>query len=192
LHRLGSKLNRTVLNSCGNPLSVPQITRDFLRYTKLRVNGWSHSHQKRSQTRKLTIFGNTKQVIQDYDTVFDNSILSAKMTHYGFSSVPCRDCRVCPRVSCLGTKAGLPGTKAVPWHQARQSITVIRPQKDLQLETLFLRGIPPAAGGKHSPRTSSLDFGLWSSYFAVTLSSTGTGPIFGEYISQNRSHPQGP
>jgi hypothetical protein len=34
----------------------------------------SHSHQKRTQKRKLTIFGNTKQVIQDYDTVFDNSI----------------------------------------------------------------------------------------------------------------------
>ena len=29
LHRLGSKLNRTVLNSCGNSLSVAQITRDF-------------------------------------------------------------------------------------------------------------------------------------------------------------------
>ena len=51
------------------------------------------------------------------------------------------------RESCLGTKAGLPDTKAVPWHQARPSITVIQPQKDLQLET------PPASGGKHSPRT---------------------------------------
>jgi hypothetical protein len=29
LHRLGSKLNRIVLNSCGNSLSVAQITRDF-------------------------------------------------------------------------------------------------------------------------------------------------------------------
>ena len=38
----------------------------------------SHSHQKRSQKRKLTIFGNTKQVIQDHDTVFDNSILFHK------------------------------------------------------------------------------------------------------------------
>ena len=27
---------------------------------------------------KLTIFGNTKRVIQDYDTVFDNSILFRK------------------------------------------------------------------------------------------------------------------
>ncbi len=29
LHRLGSKLNCTVSNSCGNSLSVAQITRDF-------------------------------------------------------------------------------------------------------------------------------------------------------------------
>ena len=29
LHRLGSKLNRIVFNSCGNSLSVAQITRDF-------------------------------------------------------------------------------------------------------------------------------------------------------------------
>jgi hypothetical protein len=34
----------------------------------------SHSHQKRSQKNKLTVSGNTKQVIQDYDTVLDNSI----------------------------------------------------------------------------------------------------------------------
>jgi len=33
----------------------------------------SHSHQKRSQKRTLTIFGNIKQVIQDLDTVFENS-----------------------------------------------------------------------------------------------------------------------
>jgi hypothetical protein len=55
------------------PLSVAQITRDFLRNTK-STSERSHSHQKRSQKRKLSIFGNTKQVIQDCDTVFDNSI----------------------------------------------------------------------------------------------------------------------
>ena len=50
LHRLGSKLNRTVLNSCGNSLSVPQIiTRDFLRNTKQVIQDF---------------FRNTKQVIQ--------------------------------------------------------------------------------------------------------------------------------
>jgi len=66
LYRLGSKLNRTVSNSCGNP-----IIRSGNFFCER-----SHSHQKRSQKRKLTIFGNTKQVIQDYDTVFDNSIPS--------------------------------------------------------------------------------------------------------------------
>jgi hypothetical protein len=51
------------------PLSVAQITRDFSGSQVFCEQ--SHSHQKRSQKRKLTIFGNTKQVIQDYDTVFD-------------------------------------------------------------------------------------------------------------------------
>ena len=55
------------------------------------------------------------------------------------------------------TKAGLPGTKDVPWHQGLPSITVIQPQKVLQLETILGGlGVPPAARGKHSPRTSSL------------------------------------
>ena len=57
----------------------------------------SHSHQKRSQKRKLTIFGNTKQVvtqvIQDYDTVFDNSIPFRKndllrITYFRMQGVP--------------------------------------------------------------------------------------------------------
>jgi hypothetical protein len=69
LHRLGSKLNRTVFNSCGNP-----IIRSGLICEARFFCEQSHSHQKRSQKRKLSIFGNTKQVIQDYDTVFDNSI----------------------------------------------------------------------------------------------------------------------
>ena len=70
LHRLGSKLNRTVLNSCGNSLSVPQITCDFLRNTKQVIQRLFPKHQ----TSNSILFGNTKQVIQDYDTVFDNSI----------------------------------------------------------------------------------------------------------------------
>ena len=49
LHRLCSDLNRTVLNSCGNSLSVPEITRDFLRNTKQVIQDF---------------FRNTKQVIQ--------------------------------------------------------------------------------------------------------------------------------
>ena len=103
---------------------------------------------------ELTIFGNTKQVIQDYDTVFDNSIPFRK-------NDPLRilECSV-PALPAPRAKAGLPGTKAVPWHQGRPNITVIRPQKALQLETLLGGlGVPPAAGGKHSPRTSSLSPG---------------------------------
>ena len=73
LHRLGSKLNRTVLNSCGNPIIRSGKTRDFCAEPVFFCEQ-SHSHQKRSQKWKLTIFGTTKQVIQDYDTVFDNSI----------------------------------------------------------------------------------------------------------------------
>ena len=49
LHRLGSKLNRTVLNSCGNSLSVAQITRDFFRNTKLRANGAIHTKKEAKQ-----------------------------------------------------------------------------------------------------------------------------------------------
>jgi hypothetical protein len=41
-------------------LSVAQITRDF--YAARFFCERSHSHQKRSQKRKWTIFGNTKQV----------------------------------------------------------------------------------------------------------------------------------
>ena len=53
----------------------------------------SHSHQKRTQKRKLTIFENTKQVIQDYDTVFDNSIPLRKndllrITYFRMPGVP--------------------------------------------------------------------------------------------------------
>jgi hypothetical protein len=62
----------------------------------------SHSHQKRSQKRKLTIFGNTKQVIQDYDTVFDNSILLRKndLLRVTYFRIP-----------------GVPGLHFVPWHR---------------------------------------------------------------------------
>ncbi len=65
LHRLGSKLNRTVLNSCGNSLSVAQ------KHVTFPQPG---CFANRVIFTKLTIFGNTKQVIQDYETVFDNSI----------------------------------------------------------------------------------------------------------------------
>ena len=106
LHRLGSKLNRTVLNSCGNSLSVAEKHVTFLAARFFCEQ--SHSHQKRSQKRKLTIFGNTKQVIQDYDTVFDNSIplrkndlLWTRITYFKFLEY--RACRAC--TLCLGTEA---------------------------------------------------------------------------------------
>jgi hypothetical protein len=62
----------------------------------------SHSHQKRSQKRKLTAFGNTKQVIQDYDTVFDNSIPFRKndLLRITYFRIP-----------------GVPGLHFVPWHR---------------------------------------------------------------------------
>ena len=99
LHRLGSKLNRTVLNSCGNSLSVAQ------KHVTFAQPGF---FANRVIFTELTIFGNTKQVIQDYDTVFDNSIPFRK-------NDPLRiyECSV---PGLQGTKAGLPGTKAVPWH----------------------------------------------------------------------------
>jgi hypothetical protein len=59
--------------------------------------------------------------------------------------------------SCLGTKAGLPGTKAVPWHQGRPSITVIRPQKALQLETL-LGGLGGTPSRRRQTLTSDFKF----------------------------------
>ena len=43
LHRLGSKLNRIVFNSCGNSLSVAQITRDF--YATRFFCEQSHFHE---------------------------------------------------------------------------------------------------------------------------------------------------
>ena len=65
LHRLGSKLNRIVWDSRGNSLSVPE------KHVTFAQPGF---FANRVIFTKLTIFGNTKQVIQDYDTVFDNSI----------------------------------------------------------------------------------------------------------------------
>jgi hypothetical protein len=82
------------------PLSVAEITRDFCA---ARFFGeQSHSHQKRTQKRKLTIFGNTKQVIQDYDTVFDNSIPLRKndLLRITYFRIP-----------------GVPGLHFVPWHR---------------------------------------------------------------------------
>jgi len=77
------------------PLSVAQVTLHW-HVTFPAASFFcerSHSHQKRSQKRKLTIFGDTKQVIQDYDTVFDNSIPFRKndllrITYFRMPGVP--------------------------------------------------------------------------------------------------------
>ena len=84
LHRLGSKLNRTVFNSCGNSLSVAE------KHVTFPQPGF---FANRVFFTKFTIFGNTKQVIQDYDTVFDNSIPFRKndplrITYFRIPGVP--------------------------------------------------------------------------------------------------------
>ena len=91
---LGSKLNRTVLNSCGNSLSVAQ------KHVTFPQPGF---FANRVIFTKLTILGNTKQVIQDYDTVFDNSIPLRKNDLLRITFSEYRACRAC--TLCLGTEA---------------------------------------------------------------------------------------
>jgi len=93
LHRLGSKLNRTVFNSCGNSLSVAE------KHVTFPQPGF---FANRVFFTKFTIFGNTKQVIQDYDTVFDNSIPFRKNDplRITYFRIP-----------------GVPGLHFVPWHR---------------------------------------------------------------------------
>ena len=86
----------------------------------------SHSHHKRRQKRKLTIFGNTKQVIQDYDTVFDNSIPFRKndllrITYFRIPGVP---------GGCLSAAAPVTGEGADEYNlnvvDCNASVTVAR------------------------------------------------------------------
>ena len=72
----------------------------------------NHSHHKRSQKRKLTVSGNTKQVIQDYDTVFDNSIPLRKndLLRITYFRIP-----------------GVPGLHFVPWHRGSGCIGAAAP-----------------------------------------------------------------
>ena len=97
----------------------------------------SHSHQKRTQKRKLTIFGNTKQVIQDYDTVFDNSIPLRKndllrITYFRIPGVPGLHFVPWHRGSgCLGAAAPVTGAAADEYNlnvvDCNSSVTVARP-----------------------------------------------------------------
>ena len=84
---------------------------------------------------EFTIFGNTKQVIQDYDTVFDNSIPFRKndLLRITYFRTPGRDTR--------------PGRAAADEYNlnvvdCNASVTVARPA------VFHLSGVLPAAGGK--------------------------------------------
>jgi hypothetical protein len=62
-----------VSNSCGNSLSVAEKHVTFCE-TPLVFRTSNSRLFPKHQTSNSILFGNTKQVIQDYDTVFDNSI----------------------------------------------------------------------------------------------------------------------
>ena len=82
---------------------------------------------------KLTIFGNTKQVIQDYDTVFDNSIPFRKndplrITYFRIPGA----CTLClgRGSGCLGAAATVTGVAADEYNlnvvDCNASVTVAR------------------------------------------------------------------
>jgi len=88
LNRLGSKLNRTVLNSCGNSLSVPQkhvtfpAARFFCEQSHFHEIDYFWKHQTSNSRLKTT-------------TVFDNSIPLRKndllrITYFRIPGVPDR------------------------------------------------------------------------------------------------------
>ena len=84
------------------PLSVAQkhVTFPAARFF-LRTEPFT---PKKKQKRKLTVSGNTKQVIQDYDTVFDNSAIPFRkndLLRITYFRIP-----------------GVPGLHFVPWHRA--------------------------------------------------------------------------
>jgi hypothetical protein len=117
----------------------------------------SHSHHKRSQKRKLTVFGNTKQVIQDYDTVFDNSIPFRKndplrITYFRIPGVPglhfvpwhrCSGC-LCAATPVTGAAADEYNLNVV---DCDESVTVAR-QSQTSISVsgagAWARGVPPA------------------------------------------------
>ncbi len=111
----------------------------------------SHSHQKRTQKRKLTIFGNTKQVIQDYDTVFDNSILlrqndPLRITYFRIPGMP--DLHFVPwhrGSGCLGATAPVTGAAADEYNlnvvDCNASVTV---GAGLPSQSVGVWGVPPA------------------------------------------------
>jgi hypothetical protein len=93
------------------PLSVAEKHVTYLRSQVFLER--SHSHQKRSQ--KLTVSGNTKQVIQDYDTVFDNSAIPFRkndLLRITYFRIP-----------------GVPGLHFVPWHRGSGCLGAAAPPR---------------------------------------------------------------
>jgi len=100
------------------------------------------------QTSNSILFGNTKKVIQDYDTVFDNSIPFRKMTYYGLEYRACRACTLC---LVTETPAPVTGAAADEYNlnvvDCNASVTVARPEV-LNLSQWGSGGYPQRAGGK--------------------------------------------
>ncbi len=140
----------------------------------------SHSHHKRSQKRKLTIFGTTKQVIKDYDTVFDNSIPFRendllRITYFRIPGVPGLHFVPGHRGSeCLGAAALVTWADTDEYNlnvvDCNTSVTVAR-RSSISVSGGRVWGVPPAAAGL-------CDFVTVE--FVVTESSTGPRKPFRE------------
>ena len=83
----------------------------------------------------MTIFGNTKQVIQDYDTVFDNSIPLRKndllrITYFRIPRAGPALCALARGSGCLGAAAPVTGAAADEYNlnvvDCNVSVTVAR------------------------------------------------------------------
>ena len=100
----------------------------------------NHSHQKRRQKRKLTIFGNTKQVIQDYDTVFANSIPFRKNDPLQITYLRIPD---------------VTGLHFVPWHRAEMATPLVGYRADALQADAGLAGLNAHFLVKGIPRPNS-------------------------------------
>jgi hypothetical protein len=114
LYRLDSELNRTVLNSCGNPIFVAQITRDF-RTTRFFVRTEPFTPKKKPKKEVDYFWKHQTSNSRLYDTVFDNSIPFCKndplrITYFKIQSVRPALCALAPRQ--LVSRVGI----ATPWN----------------------------------------------------------------------------
>ena len=108
----------------------------------------SHSHQKRTQKRKLTIFGNTKQVIQDYDTVFDSHL----------TSIPFR--KNDPLRITYFRIPGVPGLHFVPWHRGSGCLGAAAPVTGAAADEYNLNVVDCNASVTVARRSISVSGGL--------------------------------